>query len=356
MLPERRRSARSSLSRRRSARATALGALSGLLLMMTRAEAKAVDAAAAAAVVLQDRGLDLMAKGKTKEGCAALAESARLDPAPETFLALAQCHEKMQTPAAAWSDLRNALTYARSTGDRTALSEAEKRLAALEPRLSYLKIVVPLAQRVPELRVALDGVVLHEGAWDTFLPVEPGAHEITAEARGDRRVVYRIVADAGQPQQTVVIELERASNPHAEVAPGALSAATTGPAAEPAPAPEKPARTFETRTLVSGAVAMTALLGGVGLALAAKLEWSDYQSACPADRCTSGSGIDSAHAASRYALLADVSFGVGIAASALAVYFALHPGDEGEEHRASPSRVLPTASPGAAGVIWERTW
>jgi hypothetical protein len=333
---------------------TALLGISGLLLM-TEAEAKAVDAASAAAVVLQDRGRDLMTKGKTKEGCAALAESARLDPAPETFLALAQCHEKIQAPAAAWSDLRNALTYARSAGDRASLSEAQKRLAELEPHLSYIKIVVPLEQRVPELRVALDGVVLHEGAWDTFLPVEPGAHEISAETRADRRVVYRVSVDTGARKQTVVIELERASPPRPAVTPMPALAPDVNVVAEhPAPG-ERSGTALPTSTLVAGAVGMTALLGGVGLALAAKLEWSHYQSACPGDRCANQGGIDSAHAAARYALLADVSFGVGIAASALALYFAMQGVNESDP-RNEPSRVVPALSPGAAGVMFEGTW
>jgi len=352
--PERMRSKRPSLSTRCLAYLTALLGFSGLLLM-TESQVMAVDAASAAAVVLQDRGRDLLTKGKTKEGCAALAESARLDPAPETFLALAQCHEKMQAPAAAWSDLRNALTSARTTGDRTSLFEAQKRLAELEPHLSYIKIVIPLDQRVPELRVALDGVVLHEGAWDTFLPVEPGAHEISAETRADRRVVYRVSVDKEARKQTVVIELERASRLHPDV-PALPALAPTGNAiSEPPARRETAGNALEGRTLVAGAVGMTALLGGVGFALAAKLEWNDYQSACPGDRCSSQAGIDSAHAAARYALLADVSFGVGIAASALAVYFAVHRAEESARDR-EPPQVVPAVSPGAAGVMLEGTW
>ena len=187
--------------------------------------------------------------------------------------------------------------------------------------------------------------------------MEPGAHEISAESRADRRVVYRVVTDTVEHKQTVVIEFDRASTPRPDVplAKNVLAPSASA-ASERAARSEAPGTTVDTRTLVSGAVGMTALLGGVGLALAAKLEWSDYQSACPGDRCLNQGGIDSAHAAARYALLADVSFGVGLAASALAVYFALHHRDESEEPRREPSHVVPAISPGAAGVTFEGTW
>src|SRR5439155_26351465 len=53
----------------------------------------------------------------------------------------------------------------------------------LEPRVPHLTIKVP-ADRPAGMKVVLDGAILAEAAWDTQIDVDPGKHEVHAEAPG----------------------------------------------------------------------------------------------------------------------------------------------------------------------------
>jgi hypothetical protein len=317
---------------------------SGGLMLQAGATAWAADTVSPMAVALHDRGTLLMAQGKTSEACAALTESSRLDPSAEIFLDLAECHARMSATAAEWSDLRSAVSFARSAENRVALSEAQKRLASLEPSLRYIRIVVPSAKRVPGLQVTLDSVPLNEGAWNTDLPVDPGPHEIIAEAAGYRRAMAKVSADGGARRKTVTIELDRVPDNDARVgvSSGSSRAGSSG---------------IATAAVISGTVGFSGLLGALAFALLARQKWHEYQSDCPNDRCRTQAGIDAAHSSARYALFADVSLGVGVAASALATYLVLrHRRDEVEERSKEGARLFPSASADSLGIVLGGTW
>jgi hypothetical protein len=129
-------------------------------------------------------GRGLMDAGRTASACPKFAESYRLDPAPGTLLNLAVCHEKMGRIAAAWGEYREAIADARKAGRPDREKLASDRLAAIEPDLPFLTIVVPPGTKVPGLEVKRNGVSLKEATWGLELPVDPGNVEVTASAPG----------------------------------------------------------------------------------------------------------------------------------------------------------------------------
>jgi hypothetical protein len=123
----------------------------------------------------------LMAKGKVTEACALFAQSQRLDPKPETLLALARCQEKAGQLAAALSSY-GALAAGKPSGYQINAAIARK---ALERKVPRLVISVGAAQP-PDLSVERDGAAVGAADWNRPVPVDPGTHAITARANGKK--------------------------------------------------------------------------------------------------------------------------------------------------------------------------
>ncbi len=99
----------------------------------------------AAATALFKQGRDLMAAGKYADACPKLAESQRLDPGAGTLLNLATCYEKNGQLASAWTTYQDAASAAQKAGEGERVKAARAKVAALEPTLPTLTIVVPAA-------------------------------------------------------------------------------------------------------------------------------------------------------------------------------------------------------------------
>lgn len=131
-----------------------------------------------------DEGKRLMAAGQYAQACPKFEESYRLDPATGTLLNLASCHEKEGKLATAWAEFRDAITAARRDARPDRVKFATERANALEPILSRLILEVPESVRVASLQVNLDGKPLGSASWGTPIPLDPGAHRVTAVAPG----------------------------------------------------------------------------------------------------------------------------------------------------------------------------
>jgi len=160
-----------------------------------------------AAQALFEEGRKLVAEGRIAEGCPKLAESQKLDPAPGTQINLADCLERSGKTATAWVTYSEAAAAARSLGRADWEELATTRAAALEPRLTRLRIVVPPDAEAEGLVVSRDGTAVGRAEWDTAIPVDPGVHSVGASADG--RVAHRETVEVAPGHAVVVVRIPR---------------------------------------------------------------------------------------------------------------------------------------------------
>ncbi len=122
--------------------------------------------------------------------------------------------------ATAYAELRRAVELAVSGGraDRAAL--AREHLAAIEPMLSKLVVVVPArAAALGGFTVAVDGKALSSTEYNQPVPADPGEHVIEASAAGRSSWTGRVTLGAkGDTKVATVPELAVAAEPATPVA------------------------------------------------------------------------------------------------------------------------------------------
>src|SRR5512138_3647032 len=84
---------------------------------------------------LFNEGRELGKANNWAAACPKFEASLRYDPAVGTRLNLATCYEKVNKPASAWGQYREAADVAAKQGDTKRRDFAQKAAAALEPRL-----------------------------------------------------------------------------------------------------------------------------------------------------------------------------------------------------------------------------
>lgn len=246
---------------------TYLLCLLALALLPARAIASDSKAAAEALFVA---GRNLMEQGSFDEACSKFEASQRLDPGLGTMLNLAQCYEKSGRTASAWAQYREAIPAARAAGSDERASLAEERARALEARLSTLTLRILGDMGSVKREVSRDGMPVDRGAFSTAIPVDPGTHEIAAQAPGYEP--WSIEAKVGQNGDHVVVDIP-VLEPMAELGtapapPSAVNEKATWPAQK-------------TWSLVSGGVGLLALGAGGVFALVANAELSAAKTGCP---------------------------------------------------------------------------
>jgi hypothetical protein len=148
-------------------------------------------------------GRQLMKAGRYSEACAKFEAASKWYAGSGVLLNLADCYERTNRTASAWSTFVDAALAAvrlHRAGDE---AEAKRRQAALEPRLS--RLVVRVQREVPRLIVKRDGVTMDSAAWGVALAVDPGTHVLSAEASG--RASWSTSVTVTQPGATVTVEV-----------------------------------------------------------------------------------------------------------------------------------------------------
>jgi hypothetical protein len=140
------------------------------------------DAALAEKLFLDGRAA--MLAGDYAAGCPKLAESQRLDPGVGTMLNLGECYEKQGKTASAWATYREAEPMARRLGQKGRADHAAARAEALAASLAYLTLQVPAKAKDQKVTITVDATPISPAAWSAPIPVDPGAHAITASATG----------------------------------------------------------------------------------------------------------------------------------------------------------------------------
>lgn len=268
---------------------------------------------APAAQLLFDEGRQAMARGDLATACVKFADSQRLDPAPGTVLNLAICHEKAGRTATAWVLYRDAAVAYERLNRGEWVEHARAKASALQAALPRLTIRVD-DSAVAGLVVKRDGAPLVASELGVGIPVDPGEHQIDAEAPGHVPFHARLSVVPGASALVTVPALERVGAPPtpAVAPPETPSAGTAPPSGQ--------------RTL--GFV--TAGVGAVGLATGSVLglmALSQHRAAlgdCPSQGgCSSREGVSANERALDFATGSTVAFVVGgvCAAAGAALYF-----------------------------------
>jgi hypothetical protein len=222
-------------------------------------------------------GKALMQEKQYEKACAKLKASHDIDrTATGTLLNLALCHELTNKPATAWAEFRQ--VAAESIGrreDRVALAHEHEQ--KLFPILSWVRVVVSPAARVPDLAVRLDkGLPIGEASWGTELPIDPGQHvlEVSAPKKVSVAIPFVVAADASRRTLEVTAL--------ADVPPAAVLDEPTNESERLA------AERAATRRIIGYVLGGTGLVAvGVGLAfgLVADSRNTDAKALCPGDVC-----------------------------------------------------------------------
>src|SRR6185436_19511162 len=125
-----------------------------------------------------------LAAGKVAEACDAFEASNRIEPSAGTLINVGLCKEKLGKLGSALAAYRAALERVKDPKKKAIATE---RAAALEPRVSRLRIAVAAEARVEGLAVTRDGERVEADDYDRPVPVDGGSYEIAASAPGYRK-------------------------------------------------------------------------------------------------------------------------------------------------------------------------
>jgi hypothetical protein len=265
-------------------------------------------------------GRSLIKAGKLAVGCDKLAASERLESSIGTLLNLGDCREKLGKLASAWAAFRKAEAMARRTGgDDRRQTEAGRRAAALEPRLS--KLVIDVADRADGEVVQRDGEIIDEAAWNAPLPVDPGRTTITAEAPGRQPWRTTVAIEAGVPRR--LVEVPRLA-PVEPVVSDAAPWPPPRPEMVQRPAALPPPRGTWTATRAMSAVLAVAGAGALGTGIYFGVRANDLvdraDARCPGTACDDPEGLrlnDQARTAASRANVLYIAGGAAVASAAV---------------------------------------
>jgi tetratricopeptide (TPR) repeat protein len=254
----------------------------------------------------------LETSGQLDQACDAFEASNRIEPRAGTMIRLGQCREKQGRLASAWSAYKDSLTRVK---DPKKKAVAEAKVKELEPRLSYLTVLVPDESRVDGLVIKRNGAVLDPMLWNRAAPVDGGSYTISGEAPGHEPWTTSVQVEAEKAKASVEVpkfkELRKLVDP------------ATPPVGEPedddAIVTDEPGM-FTTKRKIAlglGGAGVVAAAAGVFLGLGAKDLSDQAFELCP-DASTpcndAAEAQDLNDRANDRALYANVAFGVAGAA------------------------------------------
>lgn len=274
------------------------------------------------AQALFDEGRRLMDAKRYADACPKLAESQRLDPGGGTLLNLAICHEKQGKLATAHVDFNEALALALKDGRKDRAKIARERIAAIEPAMPRLSIVVPAASDLAGLEVKLDGMVLRRAAWGLATPVDPGEHLIEANAPGHMSWSASIAIEPSL-RRTIDVPALRLDRALAEVSPRGTPSADPQATPEAGQARGLPGAKKDNPLfyVVIGVTIVAAGTAGV-TGLIAFANNAVASTGCLPDRnfCRDQLSADAAGRAKTHAWISTVSLGIAVA-GAVSIFF-----------------------------------
>ncbi|HEX7604803.1 MAG TPA: hypothetical protein VF316_24460 [Polyangiaceae bacterium] len=292
---------------------------SALLFTLVPAVAHAEDPDSSPADALFREGRQAAEAGNYAVACPKFEESYRLDPAAGTLLNLGDCEENRGQLARAWKHFRQLYDRLPATDDRRPIADARAR--AVEARAPKLRIVLTATSPASVTR---DDVVVGRGSLGTSVPVEPGRHVVVVTSIGRREKRYEVSVNDGEDKELTVSSGE----PLADAAPAPVAVVTLpAPSAVAAPLATQPPRRDgsgqRTAAYVVGGVGLATFVTGTIFGVVALSRLSSANAACTGNVCASQDALSQFHGAQSFAIVSDVTIGIGIALIGTAVFLAL---------------------------------
>ena len=334
----------------RAPRRLSIAAISacGLLALATPAHAQSAEAEA-----LFSDGDALMKQGKLAQACDAFEASNRLETRAGTLIRLGECREQNHQLASAWSAYKDALTRVKDPNKKAI---ATKKVAQLEPKLSYLTVLVSDESRVDGLALTRNGQPLDPALWNRAVPINGGEYVIGGRAPGHEE--WRTTATVPDEYGKVSVEVPKFKEIGKLVIP-------PGPVPPPGSGTQRPppgesfddrdaARpTWTPRRKIAIGVAGGATLGlvaGIVLGTQAKGKQDDAHALCadPKTPCADAARADALiQAGQRRALGANIAFGIAGAAAIAAGVLWFTGAPAPSPHRVA---VVPSIAPGETTI------
>lgn len=146
---------------------------------------------------LFNEGVALFNKGDFEAACPKLEASLKAFPGIGTRGKLAECYERLGRYASAWQAYREVAQLATRSGDPAREQIASERAKSLEPKLSYLTIVMSPANDVPGLVVKRNGRVVDRAKLGSAELVDTGTMTVEASAPGRKTWTGHVAAMQG---------------------------------------------------------------------------------------------------------------------------------------------------------------
>lgn len=152
---------------------------------------------------LFDEARALAKEGEYEEACPKFEQSHHLHPGIGTLFNLADCNERIGKAASARLQYLEVARLTREAGETKREKVALDRAAALEPKLAKISLVVPEGAEDVEVRV--DGKIVSAEDLAKPMPLDRGAHVVTASGKGRKPFHASIVLD--QDGQVATVEV-----------------------------------------------------------------------------------------------------------------------------------------------------
>jgi hypothetical protein len=170
-----------------------------LLAFASPVAAEGVHSARADALFRQ--GQALLEAGNLNAACVKFEASEAADNGIATLLRLGECYERVGRTASAWHAFQEAEAVAHAKKDVEREQVAALRVAALEPQLSRVVLVVPSTSRVPGLTVRLGVNTIPAASWGAIIPVDAGVQHVTASAKGHQSWQVDLTVSRGDAKE-----------------------------------------------------------------------------------------------------------------------------------------------------------
>lgn len=300
------------------------------------------DADKSTARTLGQEGQDALDKGNFQLALDLFLRADRLYHAPTLALGAARAQVGLKKLVSAQESynrmLREGLPPSPSPAFKQALLDAERELAALEPRIPFLLLTVVGAT---EPRIELDGEPFASAALGVKRVIDPGKHRVKASATGfkEAEVSFEVQERESKP---IHIKLERDPKALTPVPPApTTSAPPAASSAPPAPAPSAPALPpSSSGARTAGWISVG--LGGAGLVvgsvagLVAMDRRRSLVDSCGGDERCPASSLDARDRFRSAANFSTVGFGVGLLGLAVGIPLLLTSGPSSTTAGAAP--------------------